>query len=411
MPRIAFPRPLPRYIMTVLTVLVVMFPATTHGAERIGGVSISEDASLSAAAPAVGMPSGILRTTDGRTLWERDATDERAMASITKVMTALVVLDEAEPGEKVTISTAAAAVGESGVDLLAGQTYTVQQLLESMLVVSANNAAYALAEHVGGSREAFIGMMNAKAAELGLSNTSFTNPHGLDEPGHYSSAADIATLMSVAMSDPRFAAIVGIRGLDTTIDGRTKFYENSNKLLGTYPGMLGGKTGWTNRAGYSVTVMAERDGIGLLAVVLGGTSEDDRFVQASRLLDWGFTHYRMTQVSSAEATAGLIPVTDYLDERVAAVVASDTVVPVFDLEGEITSRVDLLGEVDAPVAAGDRLGTLTVSQGTRLLAQVPVVAAEDVPEPDAWESIGIWFTRAWRTIFGGEQQATPVQMM
>lgn len=379
--------------------------------ERVAGVAIAEEPALAETAPAVSMPSGVLRTTDGRTLWERDADDVRAMASITKVMTALVVLDKADPAAVVTISPAAAAVRESGIDLVAGQQLTVQQLLEAALIPSANDAAFALAEYVAGGEDAFVQLMNAKAAELGLTKTAFTNPHGLDEPGHHASANDVATLLSVAMADPRFAEIAGKQSVVLPSRGTMKRFETSNKLLGAYAGMLGGKTGWTNGAGFCLAASAHRDDIGLVAVVLGTGSEKERFAQTQALLDWGFQHYGLRQVASAEATAGLVPVSSYLDRTVPAIVESDAQVPVFDLDGEISSRLDLLGEVDAPVKAGQRLGTLTVVQGSRLLAQVPVVAAEDVEAPGAWDAFKIWTARVWRTAFGGQLQAAAVPMM
>lgn len=333
------------------------------------------------------------------------------MASTTKIMTALVVLDRADPTDMVTVSSRAASVGESEAGLVAGGSYTVQRLLEATLVRSGNDAATALAEHVGGDVDGFVALMNAKAAELGLTHTAYTNPHGLDEPGHHTSAADLATLSTIAMADPRFASIVGMERVEVANGSRTTAFDTSNKLIGRYEGATGVKTGWTNDAGYCLVASAQRGAISFVAVVLGTSSEDDRFEQAEELLDWGFAHYAETQVASAEATAALVPVTDWLDRSVAAVVAESAVIPVFDLDGEVVSRVDMLPEVDAPVVAGQRLGTLTVVQGDRLLAQVPVVAAEDVPAPDAWEAVGIWFTRLWRTVFGGELQAPAVPVM
>jgi D-alanyl-D-alanine carboxypeptidase (penicillin-binding protein 5/6) len=213
------------------------------------------------------------------------------------------------------------------------------------------------------------------------------------------------------MADPRFASIVSMPRVEVSNGAKTTVFESSNKLIGTYDGATGVKTGWTNDAGYCLVASAERGAISFVAVVLGTASEDDRFDQAEELLDWGFAHYAETQVASAESTAALVPVTDWLDRTGTAVVAEDALVPVFDLDGEVVSRVDMLSEVDAPVAEGQRLGTLTVLQGERLLAQVPVVAAEDVPAPDAWEAVGIWFTRLWRTVFGGALQASAVSVM
>lgn len=398
-------------IAVIALAATVAFPVHGTAVERIGGIVIEEDATLAGAAPGVAMPAGVLRTGDGRTLWDREADAERAMASTTKIMTALVVLDAADPMDVVTVSSRAASVGESEAGLVAGQSYTVQRLLEAMLVHSGNDAATALAEHVGGDVDGFVALMNEKAAELGLTHTAYTNPHGLDEPGHHTSAADLATLSTLAMADPRFASIVGMERVDVTTGTKVTAFETSNKLIGSYEGATGVKTGWTNDAGYCLVASARRGAISFVAVVLGTSSEDERFDQAEELLDWGFAHYAETQVASAETTAAMVPVTDWLDRTVTAVVAEDAIVPVFDLDGEVVSRVDMLPEVDAPVEAGQRLGTLTVVQGERLLAQVPVVAADDVPAPDVWEAAGIWFTRLWRTVFGGELQAPAVPVM
>ena len=406
----------PRYARAVMIAVIaftatMMFPVESGAVERIGGIVIEEGAALAAATPGVAMPAGVLRTGDGRTLWDREADAERAMASTTKIMTALVVLDAADPLDVVTVSSRAASVGESEAGLVAGKSYTIQRLLEAMLVHSGNDAATALAEHIGGDVDGFVALMNAKAAELGLTHTAYTNPHGLDEPGHYTSAADLATLSTIAMADPRFASIVGMEQVEVTNGSRTTTFDTSNKLIGSYEGATGVKTGWTDDAGYCLVASAQRGAISFVAVILGTSSEDDRFDQAEELLDWGFAHYVETQVASAETTAAMVPVTDWLDRTVTAMIAADAIVPVFDLDGEVVSRVDMLPEVDAPVTEGQRLGTLTVVQGERLLAQVPVVAASDVPAPDAWEAVGIWFTRLWRTVFGGELQAPAVPVM
>lgn len=413
MPRIRTERRCMHALMIAVLALsaTLFFAPSATAIERVGGIDVGGEAALAAAAPEVAMPAGVLRTGDGRTLWERDPDVERAMASTTKIMTALVVLDHADPAERVTVSVKAAGVGEAGVGIVAGETYTVRQLLEAMLVHSGNDAAFALAEHVGRDESGFVALMNQKAAALGLSHTAFTNPHGLDEPGHHTSAADLATLSTVAMADPRFAEIVTMPRITVTAGGRSTVFENSNKLLGTYDGANGIKTGWTDDAGYCLVASARRGAISFVAVVLGTASEDDRFEQAREVLDWGFTHYAETQIATAETTAALVPVSDYLDRTVTAVVAEDAAIPVFDLDGEVISRVDMLGEVEAPVVAGQRLGTLTVVQGDRLLAQVPVVASADVPAPGAWETVGIWFTRVWRTVFGGELMAAPVPVM
>jgi D-alanyl-D-alanine carboxypeptidase (penicillin-binding protein 5/6) len=402
----------PALALTLLAGPAGFASARGSDTDTVGGVPVSGDPALVSALPGVSMPAGVLWTADGRSLWERDADEPRAMASTTKIMTALVVLEAADLEDTVTVSARAASVGEAGINLVAGQQMRVGELLEAVVIRSGNDAAFALAEHVSGTVEAFVQRMNDKAAELGLDETAFANPHGLDAPGHHTSAADLATLSTVAMADPRFAAMVTQREVRVReANGTVKRYESSNKLLDTYSGATGIKTGWTNKAGYCVVASAERDEIALIAVVMGATSEDDRFVQARALLDWGFEHYTIQAVSSAEETAALVTVSDYLDRTVAARVAETVEVPVFDFDGTVTSRVDVLMEVEAPVVRGQRLGTLSVVQGDRLLAQIPLVAGDEVPAPDLWESLGIWFTRLWRTLFGGEIIAQPVLVM
>lgn len=401
------------WIVPVLALLMVLSgPVGRADADDlVGGVAVSRDANLAAAIPATSIPSGVLVTGDGRQLWAREPDAERAMASTTKIMTALVVLDEADLDEIVTVSAAAAAVKEMGIDIVAGEQRTVRELLTAMLVHSGNDAAFALAEHVAGSEAGFVELMNRKAASLGLVHTSFANAHGLDAPGHYTTAAELATMAQVAMADPRFAEMVGSKTCTVTRPGApATVYPNSNQLLHSYPGATGIKTGWTDDAGYCVVVSSTQGGVSLLAVVLGAASESDRFDQARTLLDWGFEHYAVQQLTSAETTAALVPVSDFLDVTVPVLVGEAVSLPVFDLDGPVTTTLDVEPEVTAPVAKGQRLGSMKVTQGSRLLAEVPLVAASDVAEPDLWERVGIWFTRLWRSVFGGAQQAAPVMV-
>jgi D-alanyl-D-alanine carboxypeptidase (penicillin-binding protein 5/6) len=302
-------------------------------------------------------------------------------------------------------------VGEAGVGLRVGQELTVRELLEAMLVHSGNDAAITLAIRTSGSVAGFVDAMNAKAVELDLRDSHFTNPHGLDESGHHTSAADLATMARYAMNNETFRAIVRMKDVRVPVGSGTKRFDASNLLLGTFSGANGIKTGWTNDAGYCVVASAERGGIELYAVVLGTKTESARFEQAKTLLEWGFAHYSVQQLTSADTTAALVVVTDYLDKTVPAIVAETTSTAVYDVRGPITVRADVAEEVAAPVAAGQRLGTLTVEQGGRLLSQVPIVAADAIPEPTFWEGIQIGVTRLWRKLFGGMLQAVPVTVI
>jgi D-alanyl-D-alanine carboxypeptidase (penicillin-binding protein 5/6) len=404
------PHRLSTAFVCVVTCVILLAPASVHGAvldtDIIGGIPISEvPDEVAATAPDVIMKAGVLTAPDGRVLWGRNTDGRRAMASTTKIMTAVVVRENAELTETVKVSREAAAVGESEADIRAGETYTVKHLLEAMLVKSGNDAAAALAEHVGGSEEEFAAMMNDKAIELGLADTRFANPHGLDDFGHYTTAEDLATMTRFAMADEEFRRIVGLR--EVTIDGGkgTRTLVNSNRLLEDYTGANGVKTGWTGRAGYCLAATAERDATDLTAIVLGSSSEAKRFQEAETLLDWGFENYGLQELGSSGVTLTTVPVSDYLDVSVDGVLEDDLVAPVFVPDGEIVVDVEAMPEVEAPVDAGQRLGTMTVTQGERLVAQAPVVAAYAVDSPGIFERIGIMFTRMWRAITGGGEQS------
>ncbi len=386
-------------LAAILVALTCGF-ASAWAVDSVGGIPVEDTAEAAQQVPSVGMAVGILVTDDGRELWARDADLPHSMASTTKIMTAVVVLENASLDESVSVSSSAISVGESAAGLRAGDVASVSEMLEALLVKSGNEAAVALAEHVAGTEPDFVRMMNEKAKQLGLDNTNYTNAHGLDEQGHHTSARDLAVLSRYAMGNATFAQIVAQPTATVQTARDTRTVENSNYLIGRYKGATGVKTGWTNDAGYCLVASAERAGVGLTAVVLGADSEMSRFVQAEELLDWGFEHYGLRRLASADDTMGLVPVADYLDIDVTALITTDVVAPVFDLDGELTREITLEPEVRAPVATGQRIGTLSIAQGERLLAQEPIVAGETVPEPGFLEKIWIAVRRAWRVIFG-----------
>jgi D-alanyl-D-alanine carboxypeptidase (penicillin-binding protein 5/6) len=374
----------------------------------VGDARVSElSAEIAAKAPDIGAAAGVLMTEDGRILWARDADLERAMASTTKIMTAIVALENGSLDEQVVITRRAARIGESAARLEEGATYPLGTLLEAMLVKSGNDASVAVAEHVGGSVEGFVAMMNDKASQLGLEHTSFANPHGLDAEGHHTSAADLATLARYAMSNDEFRRMVALE--EIVIDGEDgpQELENSNLLIGTVEGATGVKTGWTSRAGYCLVGSAERQDAELFAVILGTADEMDRFQQAGLLLEWGFVHYAEQHLADTGEVLAKVRVADYLDRSVEAVVGAPANLPVFDLSGEVTRTVSVPESVDAPIARGDRLGTLSIVQGDRLLAQVPLIAVTDVRRPTLPERVWIAIVRMWRSAFGGDVQPEP----
>ncbi|HXG75325.1 MAG TPA: serine hydrolase [Gaiellaceae bacterium] len=334
-----------------------------------------------AAAPELPAAAWYLSGEDGAVLAARNAAERRAPASITKLMTAIVTLERASLEEPVTVPRRAAAVGGATVFLRAGETLTVRELLRGLLVPSANDAALALALHVGrGSLERFVALMNAKAAELGLRDTRFRNPHGLDAPGHVSSARDATRLLRYALGVPFLrdalssSAVVlpGGRELPTTDD-----------LLRTWAPLVAGKTGHTAAAGWSQAGAARARGVTVYGAVLGASSREVRNAALRTLLAWGLDQYRRVAVvdpgrvyAEAESGYGAPPV---------RLVARRQVVRTLRAGTPLVERVVAPALVELPVRAGQRLGSLEVRARGRRLASVPLVAAEAVPDPGVLE--------------------------
>jgi len=374
-------------------------PTLALAADRVDGTTPAKLKITKEALPEVSMRSGALVTEDGRVLWSRKANERYAMASLTKIMTAIVALENSDPTDLVAVPQSAKVIGESTSFLRAGEKLKMSELLEALLVKSGNDAAITVAVHVAGSEEAFVKMMNEKADELGLSETRFANSHGLDEKGHRSSASDLAVLARYAMRSERFRDIVKKRSARIQHEGGAQKIENTNLMLRNYKGANGVKTGWTNDAGYSVVVSARRGKQELYAVVLGTPSERRRFAEATDLLDWGFAHYREQTLASAGTVVGEAPVSDYLDATVPGAFPKDETLSVFDLSGPI-DRTVTMAAVRAPVRKGDRVGVATFTQRGRVVATVPLVATIDVEKPNLLERFGIGIVRLWRRFTG-----------
>ncbi len=363
-----------RFVAAVLALVLLAFPAA---AAPVLELPPPVEAFPVPAPPEVTARSWILYDdTYGITLAEYEADAERPMASTTKIMTALVALDRADPEDLVTVSAEAAAVGESEIGLVAGEKFLLRTLLVAMLVRSANDAAVAIAEYAGGSVEGFVALMNAKAEELGLEHTRFANPHGLDARGHYSSARDLLTMARVAMADPEFARAVRTRkvSLRPAPDGTERFADATNLLLSTYPGAIGVKTGYTGQAGLVLVAAAERDGRRLYAVVMGSEGPGAHFADASALLDYGFD----------------------LFDVVPAVMTGRLPTPEADPDLVATGRLEAL------VHAGTvpTVPSETVEEPDVPAAPVPVATARrGQPPAGLAEALG-WFLRYWRVLMG-----------
>jgi D-alanyl-D-alanine carboxypeptidase (penicillin-binding protein 5/6) len=332
-----------------------------------------------APAPAVQAQAYIVQSSvDGHTLAARAADTPRAMASITKLMTALVALEHLSLDEVVTVPPVAAGVGESSLGLRAGQRLTVRDLLIGTLVPSANDAATTLAVAAAGSEARFVTLMNRKAKELGLRGTHYRNPHGLDEAGHVSTPRDIAVLVRDALRVPAIRRYAGMPRA-TLSDGRV--VESTDNLLGRFRGMVGGKTGHTSDAGWSQAAFARRGGVGVTAVVLGSSSEAQRDSDLEALLRFGLDSYRAAEVVARGRAYATIPVGWGLDPVRA--VAPRAIVRPASTDRPLTERVVVPAVAALPVRAGQRLGTVVVTDGSRVVARSPLVAAASRSAPGA----------------------------
>jgi D-alanyl-D-alanine carboxypeptidase (penicillin-binding protein 5/6) len=331
----------------------------------------------------------------GEVLAAKSPNLEVPIASITKLMTVLVTLQHAKLGDVVTVGKGPTEVGEESIYLRRGEQLTVEELVEGALIQSANDAAVALADYVGGGNEAtFVAMMNAEAQKLGLHDTHFANPDGLDQYGHYSSAHDVTRLARIAMKNP---VIRGIVDQETaTIPGRT--LHTWNDLLGQYPGVFGVKTGHTNEAGWSQVAAARDGGVTIYATLLGEPSRAQRNNDLEELLTYGFTRYRHVHVIQ-RAWAYAAASTPFGRGRV-ALVAPHVVTRIVRIERPLIERVVAPAQLSLPVRKGQVLGEVRVYDGRKLLGREPLVAARSISKPGFVARTEWYGGRAWHHFTG-----------
>jgi D-alanyl-D-alanine carboxypeptidase (penicillin-binding protein 5/6) len=348
---------------------------------------------LAASAPAAPPPvqAGaylVQNASTGEVLAQQGADERRAIASITKLMTVLVALDRADLDDVVTVTPGSAAVGESTIYLQAGERITLGDLARAALIQSANDAANAIAVHVGGgSVGRFVGLMNVKARELGLRDTHFANPSGLDARGHYSTARDVTRLARVAMNEPFVRETVRLRSARIA-SGRALF--TWNDLLARNPRVIGVKTGHTDAAGWSQVAAARGRGFTIYATILGGATREGRNSDLGGLLAWGLSRYRPVALIDPGRAYATVP-TGY-DRPAVRLVALRGAAKVVHVERKLVERVVAPTVVELPVRKGQRLGVVRVYDGPRLLASTPLVAAVSVGKPGLGARVG-WYAR------------------
>ena len=357
----------------------------------------AEKALAAAITPGVDLPvkSAVLMDQgSGTILYAENEDVQLPPASITKVMTLLLVMEAIDSGkisltDKVVCSDTAAAYGGSQIWLKPGEEMTVDDLLKAAAISSANDATVCLAEYVAGSEEAFIGLMNQRAAELGMANTTFRCAAGLDQPGHLSTAKDVAIMSRALLGHPLILNYSTV-WMDSLRGGETQLV-NTNRMIRFYQGATGLKTGTTSGAGSCLAASASRDGLGLIAVVMGADTSDHRFAAARSLLDWGFANFMQAKLTPPEDILP-VPVTGGVERQVEVISQppEGILIEKGKLEA-ITQDVILPESVAAPVAAGQELGSIAVCVEGERVSEYPILAAEPVERMSFGKALSILF--------------------
>ncbi|HHW13933.1 MAG TPA: D-alanyl-D-alanine carboxypeptidase [Firmicutes bacterium] len=391
-------------VATVLTLWSAAVSAAPQGAGVAGGSGPEQAAQVQVEAPS----AILIDAGSGKVLFARNADRRQPIASLTKIMTLTLALEALRDGkvkltDPVVGSALARSMGGTQIWLEEGEQFPLKDMLYAIGVGSANDCAVAVAEYLGGSFEGFVAAMNRKAKELGLKNTNFSNPTGLDDADNYSTAADLATLCRYAVRLPMFLELTSTweywvrKGTPHEV-----WLTTFNKLLKSYPGYDGIKTGFTEKAGYCLASTAQRGGLRLIAIVLGERTPQSRTADVQRLLDYGFRLYEAVEVAKEGTVVGSVEVFRGHDPRVDAVVSRTFHVAVPRVgEKKITTEVRLeRRRVNAPVKKGQVLGMLVAKQAGQELGRVEVVAARDVPAGSWWRLCGQMVQAVFRTFLG-----------
>ena len=323
----------------------------------------------------------LMEAETGKILYEQNADEQLPPASITKIMTLLLVMEAIDAGkikltDTVTASERAASMGGSQIFLKVGEQMCVEDLLKSVVIASANDAAAALAEHLCGSIETFVENMNARAAELGMQNTHFENTNGLDDTttAHYTSARDVAIMSRALIAHPLILTYSSI-WMDTVRDGAFGL-TNTNRLVRFYPGATGLKTGSTAKAKFCISATAERDGMHLIAVIMGSPTRDIRNEEAKKLLDYGFANFAVYHESEADlgelaVTGGTADVCRVRQKGFCALIDKGQA-------GKIVKKVSLPPSLNAPIENGQKIGTVSYYANDTLIGECDIVATETI---------------------------------
>ena len=353
--------------------------------EKIANASISSTVnSIDSEDPNITADYAILiEAATGRVIYEKNADEKAYPASTTKMLTCVLAIEKGDLDKTLSVSQRAAWTEDPYVGFQQGDMLKERDLLKALMMVSDNSSAVVLAEGIGGSVEGFAKMMNDKAKEIGLTNSHFVTPNGLPDDDHYSTARDMAKIAAYGWHNEKFREFSGTE-MDTiewvSPVNKRMVVKNSNKLLGTMPGVNGIKTGWTNAAGGCLAASAKRDGVQLIAVVLHSDDVNTRFTEAGKLLEYGFSKVKKMKSMDKSRTERTVLVSHGEGFKVTAHPQEDVKFPLLqgDSEKDYTIKISGSGVVEAPIEKGQRVGQATVYYKGKKLNSIPMVADKDV---------------------------------
>lgn len=340
----------------------------------------------------------LMEASTGKILYEQNSHEKLPPASVTKVMTMLLIMEAIDNGkisfdDMVTSSEYAASMGGSQIYLEPGEQMSVHDMLKAIAVASGNDASVAMAEHIYGSEEAFVKAMNDKAKELGMNDTNFVNCNGLDADNHYTSAYDIALMSRELLKHPKIHDYLTI-WIDSLRDGKFGL-ANTNKLIRFYPGANGIKTGSTGKALYCLSASAKRDGMQLIAVIMAAPNTKERFNAATKLLDYGFANYSIVSGAKKGELVGELDVLKGITNKVNLVAASDfNALIKKGQQGNIDKKVNIADNLHAPVEKGQKVGEIVFSAGGEEVGKVDVITSEAV-EKVSVDKVFIKLVKHW----------------
>lgn len=343
----------------------------------------------------------LIEQNTGNVLYNYNMHEKLRPASVTKVMTILLIMEAIDSGrikltDKVPCSESASSMGGSQIWLNTTEELTVDEMLKAICVVSANDCTVAMAEYLEGSQEAFVAKMNERAKQLGMNDTTFKNCHGIDEDGHVTSAYDIAIMSRELLTKhPGITKYTTIY-MDSLRDGKSELV-NTNKLVRNYDGCTGLKTGSTSLALFNLSASATRNGMSLIAVVMKGKTSNERFQEARKLLDYGFTNYQYKELGKANDVVGNLTINKGIENNIPVQIKNDVgLVMKKTNSNNISQNIEIFDNISAPVEKGQKVGELTFKINDKQIAKVDLIASKDVPKYSLTSMIGkiynTWFT-------------------